>query len=73
VELDERLHPVQLEILKKMSVPEKARLTEEMSRAVLEARFANLRAEHPDWTERQLLRRFCEILYGSDLAAAAYP
>ena len=40
---------------------------------VLEARFANLRREHPDWTETQLLRRFAEILYGRDLAARAYP
>jgi len=73
VKLDERLHPVQREILQKMSVAQKVRLSDEMSRAVLEARFANLRQEHPDWSERQLLRRFCEILHGPALAAAAYP
>ena len=73
MELDERLHPVQVEILRKMSVAQKLQITDEMSRGVLDARFANLRQEHPDWTERQLLRRFCQILYGPALADAAYP
>jgi hypothetical protein len=52
----EKLHPVQIEGLRRMSPARKMELLVQMYHAGIAFKMAGLRMQHPDWTEEQLLR-----------------
>lgn len=72
-ELDEHLHPVQIEILRNMSPCERLRLAGELSRATWNRAKEGYRRAHPEQSEAQVLKNFIGLLYGEALAAAVYP
>ena len=72
-QLDEYLHPVQVEIFRKMPPEERLRIAQELSRATWNRALAGLGAAHPELTEAQLLKEFVGFNYGQQLAEQVYP
>lgn len=52
--MDEPIHPVQLEALKKASPAQKIETVAALYRAGIQLRVAGLRMAHPDWTDEQM-------------------
>ncbi|MEW6284400.1 MAG: hypothetical protein AB1758_37640 [Candidatus Eremiobacterota bacterium] len=67
-ELDEELHPVQWEILRRMTPAQRFEIAAEMTRAVWNAALDGLRRARPELDDRQLLKEFVALQYGRDLA-----
>ena len=72
-ELDEHLHPVQIEIWRKMSPQERLRLAGELTRATWNRAMEGYRRAHPEQSEAQVLKSFVALLYGEELANQVYP
>lgn len=60
---------VQLDLLRRAGSGRRAALACSLSRTVIDLSRAALRAQMPDATEREVLRRWIELSYGEDLAA----
>ena len=72
-QLDERLHPVQVQIFAKMSPQERLRLCGELSRATWNRAKDGFRRAFPECTEAQVHKKFIASLYGQQLADKVYP
>jgi len=72
-ELDEALHPVQVEIFRQMSPSDRLRLSGELSRATWNRDLAGVRRARPELSEAQALKFFVGTLYGHELAEKVYP
>ncbi len=72
-ELDEQYHPVQVEIFRKMTDEQRARIFNEVTRATWNRALEGVRRAHPEFTEPQALKFFIGTLYGHELAAKVYP
>jgi len=55
------LHPIQIEIFRKMSPAQKLELAEGLWIEMRELKSAYLRQLHPDWTEQQVQEKVREI------------
>ena len=71
-ELDEAPHPVQIQILQKMSEADRVAMWADLTRTTLEMSFLNLQQSYPNASQRELLYRFATILYGEELATQVY-
>ena len=58
----------QIELLRKMSPARKFHLVRSMSRTMIQASRANIRAMHPEADENELRLLFIELYYGKELA-----
>ncbi|HEU0076594.1 MAG TPA: hypothetical protein VFQ76_03030 [Longimicrobiaceae bacterium] len=56
---------IQASIHRRMTGEERLRLAVEMSETARELALARLRAEHPDWSERELKRELLRYAFGS--------
>ena len=61
---------VQLEILRRMTGPERVAMAFEMSEAARALSEAGIRHRHPEWNEGQVRDALMEMLLGLDLANA---
>jgi hypothetical protein len=52
--MDEPIHPVQLEALKRATPAQKIEAVAALYEAGIRLRMAGLRMSHPDWTDEQL-------------------
>jgi hypothetical protein len=59
---------VQLEILRRMTGPERVAMAFEMSEAARSLSEAGIRNRHPDWNDDQVRDAIREMLLGRDLA-----
>ncbi len=55
------MHPVQIEIYKKMSPEMKLKIAVQLNRSARELKAAYLRSIHPDWDEQQIQTKVVEI------------
>ncbi len=55
---------IQASIYRRMTGAERLRLAVEMSMAARELALARLRAEHPDWSDRELKRELLRYAFG---------
>jgi hypothetical protein len=72
-ELDEHLHPVQLEIFRAMSPEQRLRIAEELTRATWNRALEAVARAHPELNQAQVLKKFVAMNYGQHLAEAVYP
>ena len=70
-ELD--LHPVQLEIWRKMAPVQRLEIAMSLSQDLVEANFRLLREQHPEWSFQDARREWTALNYGRDLAEKVYP
>lgn len=56
---------IQANIYRKMTGEERLRLAVEMSVAARELTLARLRAQHPEWSDRELKRELLRYAFGS--------
>ena len=70
---DDLLHPVQVEIFRRMSFSERLRISQELTRTTWNRALAAFAHRYPDCTERQVLKKFVEFNYGKRLANEVYP
>ena len=61
---------VQLEILRRMTGPERVEMAFEMSEAARTLSEAGIRHRHPDWNDGQVSDALMDMLLGRDLADA---
>ena len=54
--MNEPIHPVQLEGLRRMTPAQKLRMLAELYHAGIRLRAAGLRVAHPDWSQERLER-----------------
>jgi len=59
---------VQIELIRKMSPAKKFNLVRSMTRTMIQASRANIRALHPDANESEQRLLFIELYYGKELA-----
>lgn len=59
---------VQIELIRKMSPAKKFNLVRSMTRTMIQASRANIRALHSDADENELRLLFIELYYGKELA-----
>ncbi len=52
--MNEPIHPVQLEGLRRMTPAQKLRMVEDLYRAGIRLRMEGLRMQHPDWPDERL-------------------
>lgn len=71
--MDDHLHPVQVEIFRRMSMTERLRISQELTRSTWNRALAAFRRRYPELTERQVLKKFVAVQYGQGLADQAYP
>jgi len=64
---------IQVELLRKMSPHDRARLASDITRAVEELCLAGIRLRHPQASERECFLRLALIKLGPDLTRKAYP
>lgn len=64
---------VQVELWRRMSPLEKARIVSEISRTAQELSLLGIRRRHPHASERECLLRLAVMKLGRDLARAVYP
>lgn len=57
---------IQASIHRRMTGAERLRLAVEMSMTARELALARLRAQHPEWTDRELNRELLRYAFGSD-------
>ncbi len=72
-QLDEELHPVQLEIFRRMSPEQRLRIAGELTRATWNRALEAVARLHPELSEAQVLKKFVGMNYGVDLAEQVYP
>lgn len=66
------VHPVQLEIWRRMSPAQRLDVAMQLTRELVTANFRHLRSLHPEWSHRDLMREWAALNYGSDLAEKVY-
>jgi hypothetical protein len=71
-DMDPAAERVYLEILRRLSAWEKANLIADMAESGRELVRLNIRRDHPEASEEEMLRYFAERTLGSDLARRAY-
>ena len=71
-ELDEAPHPLQVQILRKMSEADRVAMWNDLTRTTLEMSYLNLQQTYPEATPRELKHRFAALLYGETLANQAF-
>lgn len=72
-ELDEFLHPVQVEIFRKMSMSERLRIAQELSRATWNRALEAFKTRYAGASEAEILKKFVAFNYGEELAEQVYP
>jgi hypothetical protein len=72
-ELDEYLHPVQVEIFRKMSLEARWDLTNQLIQSTWNRALEGFRRVYPELSEAQVLKKFVASLYGQELADKVYP
>ena len=60
-EYENRLHPVQVEIYKKMSAQRKLEILDNLYRTARELKAIGIRRDYPEWTEEDVQNRLREI------------
>jgi len=66
------VHPVQLEIWRKMTPAQRLDVAMQLTRDLVEANFRRLRSLHPEWSERDARREWTALNYGRELAHKVY-
>lgn len=70
---DDLLHPVQVEILRRMSMAERLRISQELSRTTGNRALSAFARRYPECNQRQVLKKFVAFHDGQELADQVYP
>lgn len=70
---DDLLHPVQVEILRRMSMAERLRISQELSRTTGNRALSAFARRYPEGNQRQVLKKFVAFHDGQELADQVYP
>jgi hypothetical protein len=60
--MNEELHPEQIKALRKMSPAQRLKIALEFMEEIRQLKAAVLRAQHPDWAEKQIAQALREFL-----------
>jgi len=69
---EEDLHPVQVEIYRRMSPAQRLAVAMSLTRTLVEGNVRYLRSLHPDWSDVDLRREWTALNYGRELAEKVY-
>jgi len=73
LDTDARAAAVQLEVLRRLSAEERARITIEMSEQAFEVARQGIRQRHPEHTDEDVRLAFLRLLHGDDVVRRIYP